>query len=1214
MDNPTKEAPSATPSTSPAPRPTRLPAHLAPPRHRLPGAPPPSSYSTGALLTASQRESLRPAHSHSHNHSQHQHAQEPTSSQQYAHSHHYRASRVPRGDDAGGGEYEQRHHACCCCPHHAHRHSRHRHGGIPPSASEFALDQDPGASLGSSKRYHSSSYLSSLCSSRDEPSREHHRRRRPSPAARRSTSHHTAHGHSHGSHSRSTTRSGSSSHGHTHSAAAAHARDSSSSASASASAAATATATTSTTTGGTDTTPPSSPCTRPASEPASPCSSPGTTPPPSPPSLATTPPVVLDSAAKILDPEREQGHDQDQDQEQDQELNGGEEEEEGGAAASSSESSESSESESDDDGSSSSSSSSSSSDSESEDEVALTVPDVDEENSGSTTTTTTTTNADTTEAETATATTNASASAGTDVDTSTNENSSTDANGNADAVVVASQSQCIESSSTSLSPATGIDSSPAAPPCDSTNSGTSAASSAASASVSSAPTPVEVAKPKHVWAWGVDAVSNWSLAVKSDVGHSALYSVVMDTLLPDSLPFDSISDSLTKHNIDGVALAALATRMSYDIFYREVVNYVVESIPTSPEQTSSTSTAVTSTKISWSYKNFEEISQAKQVVMLGKLFELNIPHAALLAASLLRLKAACVFQRAWHRRIARKQRTLHEYRGFCAREILSSEECYVEELQILVDTVMEPLRASKIISEDDIKSIFSDVAIIRSVNESLLATLRSRIAKWNKTQKLGDVFLRMSDYLRVYTEYVKNFYVARNTLKKYDGSHAFWNFYRKQQQLFPVKHQERELDCYLILPIQRIPRYRLLLQDLLRHTPKDHVDYEDLSKAVVKIAGLADWVNQSQHKYERQQKIIDFQSSIGGLADINLQLVTASREFIKEGELVEMTGRKTIKRYIILFNDLIVICSYDTSSFFKKFKYQLYVALSMKDATVTEVTGQTIPLGFNLATRRHSLILCANTEQDKEKWFSELTTAITKFQEQQKSLDEKTTGIARVKAEQASAILEQQYANLRVKTLLDGGRTLSTPQFKRETIYSMSPAEKWALAEEAKVELDKLKRESRLFEAALLENAEINKMRLAEALSNIQTGELVRTRSNLEKIRAQEYAFNSSPISPSTKHSRRYTINLSLGNSSGGHTPSYTASAHTSLIANAALSHRRNSTASWLMDLLSLNRKPEEPPPPQQQTTTTGTTAEAPLKTSASEEVPQSTTPTFSDS
>lgn len=40
------------------------------------------------------------------------------------------------------------------------------------------------------------------------------------------------------------------------------------------------------------------------------------------------------------------------------------------------------------------------------------------------------------------------------------------------------------------------------------------------------------------------------------------------------------------------------------------------------------------------------------------------------------------------------------------------------------------------------------------------------------------------------------------------------------------------IESLLIQPIQRIPRYSLLLEDLFKNTPMDHPDYENLAKSI----------------------------------------------------------------------------------------------------------------------------------------------------------------------------------------------------------------------------------------------------------------------------------------------------------------------------------------------------------------------------------------------
>lgn len=50
--------------------------------------------------------------------------------------------------------------------------------------------------------------------------------------------------------------------------------------------------------------------------------------------------------------------------------------------------------------------------------------------------------------------------------------------------------------------------------------------------------------------------------------------------------------------------------------------------------------------------------------------------------------------------------------------------------------------------------------------------------------------------------------------------------------------------AFLITPVQRIPRYKLLLQDFLKHTPDAHPDHPNLTKAFDMVAQIANYVNE----------------------------------------------------------------------------------------------------------------------------------------------------------------------------------------------------------------------------------------------------------------------------------------------------------------------------------------------------------------------------------
>lgn len=48
-----------------------------------------------------------------------------------------------------------------------------------------------------------------------------------------------------------------------------------------------------------------------------------------------------------------------------------------------------------------------------------------------------------------------------------------------------------------------------------------------------------------------------------------------------------------------------------------------------------------------------------------------------------------------------------------------------------------------VLSQQEIRDIFSDLEIIKSLSESFLIPLRERVTNWEDRQKLGDVFLKI---------------------------------------------------------------------------------------------------------------------------------------------------------------------------------------------------------------------------------------------------------------------------------------------------------------------------------------------------------------------------------------------------------------------------------------------------------------------------------------
>ena len=165
-------------------------------------------------------------------------------------------------------------------------------------------------------------------------------------------------------------------------------------------------------------------------------------------------------------------------------------------------------------------------------------------------------------------------------------------------------------------------------------------------------------------------------------------------------------------------------------------------------------------------------------------------------------------------------------------EILSTERDYVNNLEMCYQCFIKPLKESletsrSILKQDDYETMFNDIETIIPVNKEVLKSLQEFFAKQkelderrkngevvvedDKDDTLGKIFLRMSPYLRSYTSFCNKYdqiYKMYESLK--ESRKAFRKFLEKVEYQPEVKYQA--LPSFLILPVQRIPRYNLLLR------------------------------------------------------------------------------------------------------------------------------------------------------------------------------------------------------------------------------------------------------------------------------------------------------------------------------------------------------------------------------------------------------------------
>jgi len=116
------------------------------------------------------------------------------------------------------------------------------------------------------------------------------------------------------------------------------------------------------------------------------------------------------------------------------------------------------------------------------------------------------------------------------------------------------------------------------------------------------------------------------------------------------------------------------------------------------------------------------------------------------------------------------------------------------------------------------------------------------------------------------------------------------------------------IESLLITPVQRLPRYVLLLGQLIDKTNPSMSDYECLLSSRRKMQVLLDFFNESKRRKEHMEessiKLKEMKKSVYGVPQ---KILTTEHTYMKEGTVTLMVESGELHCYIYFFIDCIII-------------------------------------------------------------------------------------------------------------------------------------------------------------------------------------------------------------------------------------------------------------------------------------------------------------------
>ena len=315
-----------------------------------------------------------------------------------------------------------------------------------------------------------------------------------------------------------------------------------------------------------------------------------------------------------------------------------------------------------------------------------------------------------------------------------------------------------------------------------------------------------------------------------------------------------------------------------------------------------------------------------------------------------------------------------ETKGRVLMELIESERRYEVILGKICHVSSWLLGEKKAVKPKDHEVIFAGANQLLDLSQGFLKDIDDELNSVGGNEivyledvQIGKVLNKYMPFFKIYTMYSDSYDEKQAKLKELvgDGSTDFAKYLRAAME---DKEVSGDFQSLLIQPIQRLPRYKMLLermvQNIERTTPNDP-DLPLLKKAFETVSGVAMHINQSLRRQVEQLKLLELQSCFFP----PVTFVAPGRRLIKKGELDKIADKNNSKqKYVFfLFNDAL---AYGAKLFGGYYRFHRMIKMTdFDELTMTDHTTNR----FRIMAEERNLTLQAKSYDEKQAWVKAIT-------------------------------------------------------------------------------------------------------------------------------------------------------------------------------------------------------------------------------------------------
>ncbi|KAJ1969100.1 hypothetical protein IWQ62_000841 [Dispira parvispora] len=239
-------------------------------------------------------------------------------------------------------------------------------------------------------------------------------------------------------------------------------------------------------------------------------------------------------------------------------------------------------------------------------------------------------------------------------------------------------------------------------------------------------------------------------------------------------------------------------------------------------------------------------------------------------------------------------------------EIVTTEKTFMEALKVIQSTWMDPAfdgiaPHSQVMDPLDARTIFKGIDELLEHTTTFYQELQDVMGDMDDYRGgIAQVFLKPHRRWEAFPLFMRNLYHAKDVIRSNMANKGFAKFHAQSMQSRVSKNAT--LDSLLILPLQRITRYNLLLDKLLKQTPRRHWEHSQLKEAMTMIEKHTVECNEDPGEITLD---CPFYPIVRDFRNVPVMIYRPSRTFILDSRAHEM--RSDLPVHLLLFDDVLLV-------------------------------------------------------------------------------------------------------------------------------------------------------------------------------------------------------------------------------------------------------------------------------------------------------------------